>query len=519
MDLMAVRSVMDAARYSKLKEQPRLPYSGRPRPLAGCESELQDLISSCRAGRISNVVAWIQAGKALQVGLHGRKGRARTSALTTAVDTGQHDLVRLLLAAGFRPDLEPRCPLALALSNRRWDLVDLLLEAGADPKKVEPEAVFGTYNRELIERFFELGADFACDGSLAEALAYETRNLPLYGFVKNHTNDVAIQREVDLALGCAIGRKNDKAVSLCLWAGANPRHSVPIMGEGHEPSDDWTMTAFERAVWSRATAYLKKLGFDPDCDDIEPLYAVAYRLSEVEALAQLRPPADWHPVSERVLDHALLLMEFSVASRRMPASEIEGLIRLGGSLGTVSAMTKRRLRRSLRGSQRDEARRHLRRLERLLEPTAFLDLVGHSSFLDDYRSWGIGKRVIDDLAEGKGGTKSAAANARRVLRAEQRRPPSVRVPENKADFVRLTREDLYDLVWSMPMVRASKRFGLSDNGLRKTCRKLDVPTPPRGFWAGGRPASRRQRLPPIKPGWPTEAWLPRRPQRGPGPAS
>ena len=31
----------------------------------------------------------------------------------------------------------------------------------------------------------------------------------------------------------------------------------------------------------------------------------------------------------------------------------------------------------------------------------------------------------------------------------------------------LTRKELYDLVWSEPMTTICKRFGLSDNGLRK----------------------------------------------------
>lgn len=33
------------------------------------------------------------------------------------------------------------------------------------------------------------------------------------------------------------------------------------------------------------------------------------------------------------------------------------------------------------------------------------------------------------------------------------------------------------------MSRLSERFGLSGNGLAKICRRLDVPYPPRGYWA------------------------------------
>lgn len=50
-------------------------------------------------------------------------------------------------------------------------------------------------------------------------------------------------------------------------------------------------------------------------------------------------------------------------------------------------------------------------------------------------------------------------------------------------ITRYTREELYELVWSVSMLRLSKRFGLSDVGLAKTCRKHDIPLPPPGYWA------------------------------------
>src|SRR2546428_12082544 len=44
------------------------------------------------------------------------------------------------------------------------------------------------------------------------------------------------------------------------------------------------------------------------------------------------------------------------------------------------------------------------------------------------------------------------------------------------------REELYAQVWSEPMVRLAKRYGVSDVALAKVCRKLDIPVPPRGYW-------------------------------------
>lgn len=42
------------------------------------------------------------------------------------------------------------------------------------------------------------------------------------------------------------------------------------------------------------------------------------------------------------------------------------------------------------------------------------------------------------------------------------------------------REQLYSEVWKEPVRIVAKRYGISDVGLRKTCKKLGVPMPPLG---------------------------------------
>lgn len=49
--------------------------------------------------------------------------------------------------------------------------------------------------------------------------------------------------------------------------------------------------------------------------------------------------------------------------------------------------------------------------------------------------------------------------------------------------IKLRRDELYKQVWSTPVTRLAESYGLSDNGLRKICKKLNVPTPWRGYWA------------------------------------
>jgi len=55
--------------------------------------------------------------------------------------------------------------------------------------------------------------------------------------------------------------------------------------------------------------------------------------------------------------------------------------------------------------------------------------------------------------------------------------------EDEETPITLSREDLYELVWSKPMRELAKDFGISDVALAKRCRRLGIPVPGRGYWA------------------------------------
>lgn len=50
------------------------------------------------------------------------------------------------------------------------------------------------------------------------------------------------------------------------------------------------------------------------------------------------------------------------------------------------------------------------------------------------------------------------------------------------ETIEITRKELYDLVWENPLSKLAKKYNLSDNGLRKVCKKLDIPLPKMGHW-------------------------------------
>ncbi len=50
------------------------------------------------------------------------------------------------------------------------------------------------------------------------------------------------------------------------------------------------------------------------------------------------------------------------------------------------------------------------------------------------------------------------------------------------ESVKISRQELYNLVWSKPMTTLAKEYNISDNGLRKICKKINIPLPELGHW-------------------------------------
>lgn len=58
----------------------------------------------------------------------------------------------------------------------------------------------------------------------------------------------------------------------------------------------------------------------------------------------------------------------------------------------------------------------------------------------------------------------------------------------------LSREELYEQVWSQPMTKVAAQYGVTGTALKKTCARHKIPTPERGYWAKlehGKPVRKR----------------------------
>jgi hypothetical protein len=70
--------------------------------------------------------------------------------------------------------------------------------------------------------------------------------------------------------------------------------------------------------------------------------------------------------------------------------------------------------------------------------------------------------------------------------------------------ITVSRKELYEEAWQTPLWRLAPKYGISDVGLKKICKRLNIPTPPRGYWMKLKAGEkiRRPRLPPLKYGIP-----------------
>lgn len=55
--------------------------------------------------------------------------------------------------------------------------------------------------------------------------------------------------------------------------------------------------------------------------------------------------------------------------------------------------------------------------------------------------------------------------------------------ESRSDPLKLTRAELFDRVWTTPVVRLAEEFGITNFLLASICRKHQIPTPGAGYWS------------------------------------
>jgi ankyrin repeat protein len=186
------------------------------------QESLAPLIELCKAGRLFEVQDWIAAGKPVNPPPLPTTGRRVKTPLLTAIDLGFHSLVEVLLKGGAVQEPEDYdSPMNRALGLKRLDIVGLLVDHGFDPRTVDMQAVFQTWEPRIMEYFIERGADIKTELPFAHAFCSRIRTV-LRIYKQCREKDPELQEQANIALRYHCKEGNPKWVSLMLWAGADP---------------------------------------------------------------------------------------------------------------------------------------------------------------------------------------------------------------------------------------------------------------------------------------------------------
>ncbi len=416
--------------------------------------DLEELHLLCKHGKLYDVDIWIAQGFPLQLKNEVNVHNTYKSALGIALETGQHSLTLLLLRNGYDPNQEHTSPFDIAIRKRRKDLVDLLFEFQANPHRVSFWALFESYEQELFKRFLAAGVDLTDGHILGECLGSHTSNKPLFGFVKKHIPEYPkFQVEIDIALTEHTRYGNAKGVLLCLWAGANPYTAAPDLrfrrDNEEDLEEDEGTTSLEYAALYDNLEALKAFKPDPSKIDFDCLYRYARTDAIVEFLAEICPPRD--------LTNILLTQLAFFSCRRM-----EAFLKCGVRWEHAEPKALADIRRYLLKIEYDWT------LKDILNVMKDPEVCAPEIYQELIRTPTMQKRLLD-----MGFIKP---RVKPLTKKELRR-------REIESFSRFDRQKLYDEVWQEPVMKVAERYNVSGSYLARACRTLNVPTPPRGYWA------------------------------------
>lgn len=475
-------------------------------PPIGQELSIEDakhLLALCAGGRLYAIEEWVQAGRSLQV-----PRELKRTPLDVAISTGFHSLIELLLRYAPSRDAKNEA-LHQAVQRRRPELIELTVAYGAEIASVPFVDVLGTADKQIIAMFLDKGADPIGDFPFAHAF-HELRaktTLGTYLDCKRQHPELAskLQEQADMALREFCRDGNLKWVSLLMWAGADPRSHGPRLEYIDDP--EMHTTAFHEAcVWGH-TEIVKRLKPDAARDDLGKLLADAAFFARQETMAYL---LSLGANSNDKPDGGSTALEACI--RHLGWENIDAVIHRYGPNYQTPSYSVSRTREAIRllvehGAVWKPDASSLKAMRRILckiEPQVTVELAG---LLASHKA--CDDAVLHEFIRTPRMQEHLAACERQMARVglalDGRRKSEVqrsRAPRPSAYVLAsYDRERLYQEVWTEPTQKVAARYGISDVALSKACRQLQIPKPPRGYWAkksAGQAVPRRPKLSPLK---------------------
>ena len=451
----------------------------------------RELTQLCRLGKLYDVEAWIKARTSISV-----PADFKASPLEVAVETGFHSLVLLLVRNECRQEIKNKA-LQKATELRRSELVELLVDEGARVIDIPLIYALRTWDPKIIQFYLDHGADVVAEHPFAEAFCEKIRtSLRPFTRYRDAHPEIAqqLQEQIDSALRHFCREGDLKWVSLLMWAGADPRTSGPLHGDADDP--ECYETAFQVAASGQSIDVLKRLKPNREVDNLDDLLVCASMFPHNEVIAYLlergaNPNRKENGASE-ALDRCLWNIHFKSLSLRHSGMGLSA-VSFYGILGCIRLLARK-------GAKwKPEDSKHMNRVRNLFyecDPDViiewlkiiretecattetlhlFLSTPSMKGHLADKKWWLAHVKMRDFVFP-----KPRLPDLAKMSRGRGPIPSLSVCPQLRT---RYNRADLYRKVWERPVSIVAKEFGISDVALAKTCKKLFIPLPGRGYWA------------------------------------
>ena len=323
-----------------------------------------------------------------------------------------------------------------------------------------------------------------------------------------------LQEQADRALRHFCYEGDLKWVSLLLWAGADPRSSGPTLDDDEDLDGSEHTTAIAAAAYTPNPQILKRLKPDPATDDVGKLLSHAAAFGRVESVRYLLElganPNDKPNVGSSALDKCLSTslscesfgyrIRFSWYNTDAKASRYS----VSETLDTFGLLLEHgALFRPDNNRDVASIRRSLCECEPDVTLKVVEGLIKRSACTPD---------TVQNLLRTPAMKKHLLELSRRlkllgfdVRTAEQKKEDEQKEGNSRTWALRelasrYDREQLYTEIWLEPIQHVAKKYDISDVGLAKVCRRLNIPRPGRGYWAmkaAGKPLLRQLPLPKL----------------------
>jgi hypothetical protein len=453
-------------------------------------------VKLCRAGKLFAIEQWIAEGRSLEV--PATKTLKNKTLLQIAIQTGFHSLVELIARHESHQSTK-NVSLKDAVDARRLDLVELLVESGAEVSSVPLAEVLLTWEPRIIQFFLEHGADPLSDSPFAAAFGARVRTAlrPYVEWKKAHPEQSSVlQEQADRALRSFAYEGDLKWVSLLLWAGADARSIGPALGEEHDDPEAYS-SALKQACYAGKLEIVKRFKPEAGKDDLSDLLHCAAVSGKKDLIGYFlnlgASPNDKPNGGSSAIDSVLWRLAFGMApyggaSMRSSFGAYE-VLECAGVLAHQGAVW------NPNGEGDFQA---LRRMLYAFEARVTIEilrlLLAHGACpIERAEELIRTPRMKQHLAR-------ETWHLSRLGLVRREKGDQKRLPIAGHLLVRFNREELFAKVWAQPMRNVAKQYGVSDVWLAKVCRALKVPVPGRGYWAklqAGCPTGKIPRLPAL----------------------